>query len=158
LWDKIAGVYRTGDGHWVRLHTNFPHHRDGILNLLQCAYEREAVQSALQKWDAEQFETAAAEAKLVATMMRSPAEWAAHAQGQALATLPLRRSSDRRGATAPSARPRPALWVCAYDLTGCSPGRADARSPRTAPTCRVMGPHLRPRGARYRPRPRQAVD
>ena len=46
-WDKIAGVYRTGDGRWVRLHTNFPHHRDGMLKLLGCDYEREAVQAAL---------------------------------------------------------------------------------------------------------------
>src|SRR4029077_10180276 len=29
LWDKIAGLYRCSDGRWVRLHTNFPHHRDG---------------------------------------------------------------------------------------------------------------------------------
>ena len=41
------------------------------------------------KWEAEKFETAAAEARLVATMMRSPAEWAAHPQGQAVARLPL---------------------------------------------------------------------
>ena len=47
VWDKIAGVYRTGDGRYVRLHTNFPHHRDGMLKLLGCAYEREAVQAAL---------------------------------------------------------------------------------------------------------------
>ena len=46
-WDKIAGVYATGDGRKVRLHTNFPHHRDGILKLLGCAYDREAVQRAL---------------------------------------------------------------------------------------------------------------
>ena len=35
-WDKIAGVYPTGDGRKVRLHTNFPHHRQGILKLLAC--------------------------------------------------------------------------------------------------------------------------
>jgi crotonobetainyl-CoA:carnitine CoA-transferase CaiB-like acyl-CoA transferase len=40
LWDSIAGTYRCGDDRWVRLHTNFPHHRDGILALLDCAYER----------------------------------------------------------------------------------------------------------------------
>ena len=57
-WDKIAGVYRTGDGRTVRLHTNFPHHREGILKLLGCAYEREAVQAALLKWEGEKFETA----------------------------------------------------------------------------------------------------
>src|SRR5437773_12555735 len=27
LWDAIAGLYRCGDGRWVRLHANFPHHR-----------------------------------------------------------------------------------------------------------------------------------
>ena len=31
LWDKIAGAYQCGDGRYVRLHTNFPHHRDGVL-------------------------------------------------------------------------------------------------------------------------------
>ena len=36
VWDKIAGLYRCGDGRWVRLHTNFPHHRDGVLKLLGC--------------------------------------------------------------------------------------------------------------------------
>ena len=88
-WDKIAGTYRTGDDRWVRLHTNFPHHRDGILKLLGCAYEREAVQAALMKWQGETLETTAAEAGLATAMMRSPAEWATHPQGQAVASLPV---------------------------------------------------------------------
>jgi hypothetical protein len=29
-WDAIAGVYKTGDRRFVRLHTNFPHHRDAV--------------------------------------------------------------------------------------------------------------------------------
>ena len=29
-WDAIAGVYRTGDQRFVRLHTNFPHHRAAV--------------------------------------------------------------------------------------------------------------------------------
>src|SRR5204863_370105 len=48
-WDKIAGVYRTGDGRTVRLHSNFPHHREGMLKLLGCAYEHAAVQAALRE-------------------------------------------------------------------------------------------------------------
>jgi hypothetical protein len=32
--DEIAGLYRCGDGRWVRLHTNLPHHRDGVLAML----------------------------------------------------------------------------------------------------------------------------
>src|SRR5689334_9610420 len=91
LWDKIAGLYRTGDGRFVRLHTNFPHHRDGVLKLLGCDYSREAVQRALDKWEGEKFETAAAEAGLVVSMTRSSAEWDAHPQGQAVSRLPDRK-------------------------------------------------------------------
>ena len=46
-WDDIAGTYRCGDGRWVRLHTNFPHHRAGMLRLLGCDGTREAVAAAL---------------------------------------------------------------------------------------------------------------
>ena len=88
-WDKIAGAYRCGDGRWVRLHTNFPHHRDGVLALLGCEHDRAAVARALQDWKAEAFETATAEAGLVATAMRSFAEWDAHPQGRALQRLPV---------------------------------------------------------------------
>ena len=35
-WDAIAGVYRTGDQRFVRLHTNFPHHRAAVCNVLNC--------------------------------------------------------------------------------------------------------------------------
>ena len=54
-WDKIAGLYRCRDG-WVRLHTNFAHHRDGVLLLLDlppgAETPREAVAAALQAWRA----------------------------------------------------------------------------------------------------------
>ena len=33
--DNIAGLYRCGDGRWVRLHTNLPHHCSGLLALLR---------------------------------------------------------------------------------------------------------------------------
>jgi len=89
LWDAIAGTYRCGDGRWVRLHTNLPHHRDGTLKLLKCTHDRAAVQAALDHWEAIQLETAAAEAGLVITAMRSFAEWDAHPQGETLAHLPV---------------------------------------------------------------------
>jgi crotonobetainyl-CoA:carnitine CoA-transferase CaiB-like acyl-CoA transferase len=46
LWDKIAGTYECGDGRYVRLHTNFPHHRDSVLKLLGCANDKAAVAQA----------------------------------------------------------------------------------------------------------------
>ncbi|HTO06620.1 MAG TPA: CoA transferase, partial [Myxococcota bacterium] len=88
MWDPIAGVYRTGDGRFVRLHTNFPHHRRAVVSLLGASDTRESVQEKLAGWKGEDFETAAAGAGAVAAMMRSPEEWAAHPQGRALAALP----------------------------------------------------------------------
>jgi hypothetical protein len=50
--DEIAGLYRCGDGRWARLHTNLPHHRDGLLQLLGCDHDKAAVQRALERWPA----------------------------------------------------------------------------------------------------------
>src|SRR4051812_12700557 len=119
LWDKVAGLYRCGDGRWVRLHTNFPHHRDGVLKLLGCEYSREAVQRALDGWQADRFESAAAEAGLVVTAARSFAEWDPHPQGQAVAGLPIF-SIEKIGDAPPQPLPpgeRPLSGVRVLDLT-----------------------------------------
>jgi hypothetical protein len=60
-----------------------------LLQLLGCEHHKAAVQRALERWPAEKLETAAAEAGLVVTACRSFAEWDAHAQGRAVASLPL---------------------------------------------------------------------
>ncbi len=119
LWDKIAGAYRCGDGRWVRLHTNFPHHRDGVLRLLRCEHDRAAVGRALQGWRAEKFEAAATEAGLVVAAMRRFEDWDAHPQGRAVAQLPVL-SLERIGeAPVEILRPseRPLGGVRVLDLT-----------------------------------------
>jgi len=118
-WDKIAGTYRCGDGRWVRLHTNFPHHRDGVLALLACDYDKTAVQQALLDWRAEEFEEAAAQAGLVVTAKRSFEEWDQHPQGIAVGALPIF-SIERIGDAPPRplpASPRPLSGVRVLDLT-----------------------------------------
>ncbi|UGX90982.1 CoA transferase [Bradyrhizobium barranii subsp. barranii] len=88
-WDAIAGVYKTGDNRFVRCHTNFPHHRDAVCNVLGCEPERDKVQAALMQWRGEDFETAAYAAGGVVALMRSYDEWSALPQARALAELPL---------------------------------------------------------------------
>ncbi len=120
IWDKIAGAYQCGDGNWVRIHTNFPHHRDGMLRLLGCAYDRAAVAAALKEWDAEALERVTADAGLVATMMRSFEEWDAHPQGRAVAALPaltITRIDDAPRQPLPSGGSRPLSGVRVLDLT-----------------------------------------
>ena len=117
--DRIAGLYRCGDGRWVRLHTNLPHHRAGTLKLLGCDHDRAAVQRALDKWQAYALEDAAAEAGLVITATRSFAEWDEHPQGRAVAGLPLF-SIERIGDAPPQPLPqgdRPLSGIKVLDLT-----------------------------------------
>ncbi|MFZ4874620.1 CoA transferase [Janthinobacterium sp. Mn2066] len=88
-WSPIAGYYQAGDGRWIQLHTNFPHHHNGVLNVLQCADSREAVAAAIKGWKAEELDARLAQEGLCAAMIRSPQEWQAHPQAAAIAALPL---------------------------------------------------------------------
>lgn len=107
MWDPIAGVYQVKGGRYVRLHTNFPHHRDAVCAVLSCEATREAVQAALLQWDGEAFETAAYAAGGVVALMRSRDEWRALPQASALDQLPLVEIS-KIGDAAP--KPWPVLW------------------------------------------------
>jgi CoA-transferase family III len=130
-WDKIAGLYRVRGGRWVRVHTNFAHHRDGILRLLGAEYTRAAVQAKVEAWDGDAFETAAAAANLCATLFRTPAEWAAHPQGVAVASLPSI-EIIRIGNGPPRALPhngtRPLSGVRVLDLTRIIAGPVAGRT------------------------------
>ncbi len=92
VWDKYSGAYRTQDG-WVRIHTNFAHHRDGALALLGLkagdGTTKADVELALQAWRAEDFEQAAAEQGLVVAALRTHAQWQAHDQSLAVTQQPL---------------------------------------------------------------------
>ena len=145
-WDAIAGVYRTRDQRFVRLHTNFRHHRDAVCKVLDCEPERDAVQAALMQWDAEAFETAAYAAGGVVAMMRSREEWSATPHGKALAELPVL-SIEKIGEAAPKPWPagdRPLAGLRVLDLSRVIAGPVAGRTlaAHGADVLLISGPDL----------------
>lgn len=117
LRDPFTGLYPCADGH-VRVHANFIHHRVGALRLLGLdpeAATRADAARALLAWKALDFEQAAVERGLVATALRSFAEWDATPQDRAVAAQPL--MTITRIGDAPT-RTLPALAADARPLTG----------------------------------------
>jgi hypothetical protein len=88
-WDPIAGDYPSGDGGWIRLHTNAPTHRAAALSVLGCAPERDQVAAAVGAWSAVELEDAVVGAGGCAAAMRSEVAWATHPQGGAVGAEPL---------------------------------------------------------------------
>lgn len=145
-WDAIAGVYKTRDQRFVRLHTNFPHHRDAVCKVLDCKLERDAVQTALMQWDAEAFETSAYAAGGVVAMMRSHDEWSASPHARALAGLPLL-SIEKIGEAAPKPWPegdRPLAGLRVLDLSRVIAGPVAGRTlaAHGADVLLISGPDL----------------
>jgi crotonobetainyl-CoA:carnitine CoA-transferase CaiB-like acyl-CoA transferase len=145
-WDAIAGVYKTRDRRFVRLHTNFPHHREAVCRVLNCEAERGAVQAALMQWDAEAFETAAYQAGGVVAMMRSHDEWSEMPQAKALAALPVI-EIEKIGEAAPKPWPggnRPLSGLRVLDLSRVIAGPVAGRAlaAHGADVLLVSGPDL----------------
>ncbi len=129
-WDPTAGIYKTGDGRYVRLHTNFPHHRDNICKILACKPERDDVQRALMQWKAEEFETEAYAGGCVVSMMRTHDEWLAHPQAKALEQLPLL-TIEKIGEAGPKPWPagdRPLAGLRVLDLSRVIAGPVAGRT------------------------------
>src|SRR5437667_6302544 len=70
-WDAIAGIYKTRDRRFMRLHTNFRHHRDAVCKALNCQPERDQVQAAVMPWDGDGLDTAGCAAGGVVAVMGS---------------------------------------------------------------------------------------
>jgi crotonobetainyl-CoA:carnitine CoA-transferase CaiB-like acyl-CoA transferase len=153
LWDKLSGLYRCGDGGWVRLHANFAHHRDGALVLLGCApgerTTRAEVERALQGWNAFEFEQAAADAGLPVAALRTFDQWDRHPQGIIESHLPLF-SIERIGDAPPLPLPRldqdarPLKDIRVLDLTRIIAGPVCGRTLAAygADVMLVNSPHL----------------
>ncbi len=150
-WDKFSGLYRCADG-WVRIHTNFVHHREGALRLMgldPAQADRAAAEKAMLGWRAVEFETAAAESGLVATALRTFDQWDACEQGRAVSAQPLL-SIERIGDASPVQLPelgldqRPLEGLKVVELTRILAGPVGGRALAAygADVMLVNAPHL----------------
>lgn len=148
LRHPVTGFYATRDGRWIQLHTNFPHHLQGVLKVLGCDGDPGAVAEAIRGWDGAQLDQTLADAGLCAALIRSPREWAALDQAKAIANLPL--FEIERIGDAPPEPPgrgdaqRPLSGTRVLDLSriiaGPVAGRALAQ--HGADVLLINGPHL----------------
>ena len=102
---RPSALYRTGDGRWIRLHTNLPHHRAGTLKLLGAEYDRASVQRAIDGWDAFDLEDAAQRrASSSPRPARSPNGTPSARRGGGAPAAVLHRPDRRRAAAAAARR------------------------------------------------------
>jgi hypothetical protein len=119
-WDPIAGNYRSATG-WIRLHTNYAHHRRVVAELLK-ADDRESVAVAVGEWDAIALEDAIVSAGGCAAAMHDRGLWLSTPAGHATQAEPVVRVTSAPATSAPApvlagAVARPYDGVRVLDLT-----------------------------------------
>ena len=106
-----SGFRRTLDG-WIRLHANYPHHAERLMETLRAATPDE-LDRVLLSMTALEAEEAIAAGRGVAAAVRSRDEWRSTPQHRAAGTGPW--LSFTRPA-APDGSPRPSSWIPSTDV------------------------------------------
>lgn len=129
----LSRFWRTADG-WLRTHANYPHHRRRLLAALDLPDDPARVAAALGERSAPDAEEAVYAAGGLAVALRTPAQWAAHEQGAAVARRPLVEherldsAPARALAPAPGNLASPAAGLRVLDLTRVVAGPVATRT------------------------------
>lgn len=114
-----VGIYPTLDERFILINGGYPLLRDGLLRLLNCASDADAIGNSISRREAFVLEEDIAAHGLCGVVVRSAAEWRTHAQGEALSTHPvidIVRLNDTDPIPLPSGE-RPLQGVRVLDLT-----------------------------------------
>lgn len=102
-----SGFFRTRDG-WVRLHGNYPHHRQRLLEALGLPEDasREQLADTLVQRDAAEVQDRVTAANGIAVRVRDFRQWQQTAQARAAASVPLLAIDNINADTAPPSAAR----------------------------------------------------
>ncbi len=129
-WDALAGDYKTKDG-WIKLHTNLPHHRAAVLDVLGVDASRDKVANAIEHYKSDDLETMVVNHGGAAAALRSRAEWTQHTQGISVANEPLIDWQSERAITVnawQATRQRPLNGLRVLDMTRVLAGPVATRT------------------------------
>jgi hypothetical protein len=131
---RLSRFFQAQDG-WVRLHANYPHHRNALLTALKVSETREdtliaAVAEAIAQRRATDIEDLVVAHGGLAAALRTPAQWLAHPAGAAASHLPLCRVTPLAPGPPFAARSSglPAAGVRVLDLTRVIAGPVAGRT------------------------------
>lgn len=88
-WDPLTRYFRSADQQWIYLHTAFSHLRNATLKHLNVDNDQPAVEKAIAKIQADEFESSAIKKGLTVARLRTRQQWQDHAQFDSLNQQPL---------------------------------------------------------------------
>ena len=144
-WGSVTGYFRCADGAYIYCHGQFPHLKNGLLNLFGVSEDRAEMAAAIAQWTADEAEAEGQRRGLCVIKVRDRDVWTAHPQAAALSGKSL---VARGGVGAPRPLPpagaSPLSGIRALDLSrviaGPMAGRALAEL--GADVIRISSPDL----------------
>jgi len=112
--------WEAADRRWVLPHTNLPHLKQRVFDVLGCEDTVDSIKTAVGRWKSDDLDRAISAAHACAAKVLTPEEWLAHPQGKYLAARPvveITRLADGAPEPLPPGGDQPLSGIRVLDLT-----------------------------------------